>query len=179
MSTEIVPLKMNLPMEIEHVIDSSDSRQFLSFKLNHEYYGFDILKVCEIRGWQLPTLLPNSPDYIKGVINIRGNIVPIMNLREKFGFEMKAPDKSTVIIILSVNEGKNDRTMGIVVDSVSDVFNCNQKDIRKAPASDNGLDSAFIEGLCDYSGVTHVLINVPELLKLNEISEHYRTSVNA
>ena len=98
--------------------------QYLTFMLNKEEYGVDILRVQEIKGWDGVTPMPNMPDYILGVINLRGTVVPIVDLRKLFEQESIPFDKTTVVIVVRVSDGKDgERTMGIVVDAVSEVHN--------------------------------------------------------
>lgn len=105
--------------------------EFLSFALGEEHYGVDILKVQEIRGYDSVTRLPDAPDYIKGVINLRGTIVPVIDLRLKLRLKEARYDAFTVMIVLNVE----DRVVGIVVDSVSDVIPLNDDQIRPTPNS--------------------------------------------
>jgi len=119
-------------------IDSSDLQansndQYLTFIMAGEEYGVDILAVQEIRGWESATPLPNSPPHIKGVINLRGTIVPIIDLRQCFGMDAIDYTAITVVIVLKVNTDDGDRVMGIVVDAVSDVYALTEGDMRPAP----------------------------------------------
>src|SRR5262245_985029 len=107
----------------------AEGREFLTFRLGAEEYGIEILKVQEIRGWEVPTAIAGTPEFIKGVINLRGTIVPIVDLRLKFGLEKAAYDEFTVVIILSVAR----RVVGIVVDAVSDVVTLQPQQIKPAP----------------------------------------------
>ena len=105
------------------------TREFLSFKLGAEEYGIDILKVQEIRGYEPPTRIANAPEFIKGVVNLRGVIVPIVDMRVRFGLDDVQYNGFTVVIILNVVG----RTVGMVVDSVSDVLELGGDTIRPAP----------------------------------------------
>jgi purine-binding chemotaxis protein CheW len=117
--------------------------EFLSFKLGGEEYGIDILRVQEIRGYEEPTRLANAPDFIKGVVNLRGVIVPIVDMRVRFGMQDVPYDGSTVTIVLHIAG----RTVGIVVDSVSDVLALGAAQIRSAPEFSGAVDADFITGL--------------------------------
>jgi purine-binding chemotaxis protein CheW len=121
----------------------ADGREFLTFRLGAEEYGIEILKVQEIRGWEVPTAIANTPAFIKGVINLRGIIVPIVDLRLKFGLGEAKYDGFTVVIILSVAR----RVVGIVVDAVSDVITLAPQQIRPAPEFGAALDTRYITGL--------------------------------
>jgi purine-binding chemotaxis protein CheW len=115
----------------------------LSFKLGAEEYGIDILKVQEIRGYEQPTRIANAPSFMKGVVNLRGVIVPIVDMRVRFAMADVKYDAFTVVIILNVTG----RTVGIVVDSVSDVLELRTDQIKAAPEFNGQIDSAYITGL--------------------------------
>ena len=119
------------------------TREYLSFKLGAEEYGIDILKVQEIRGYEQPTRIANAPEFIKGVVNLRGVIVPIVDMRVRFGLEDVQYNGFTVVIILNVAG----RTVGVVVDSVSDVLELGGDTIRPAPEFNGAVDSNYITGL--------------------------------
>jgi purine-binding chemotaxis protein CheW len=119
------------------------AREILSFKLGAEEYGIDILKVQEIRGYEVPTRIANSPAFIKGVVNLRGVIVPIVDMRMRFNLDDVKYDSFTVVIILNVAG----RTVGMVVDSVSDVLELQPEQIRPAPEFNGAIDANFITGL--------------------------------
>ncbi len=117
--------------------------EFLTFRLGAEEYGIDILKVQEIRGYETPTRIANAPHFIKGVVNLRGVIVPIVDLRIKFGLSEPQYDALTVVIILNVMR----RVVGIVVDSVSDVLALSAEEIKPAPEFNAVFDASYITGL--------------------------------
>ena len=122
---------------------SARINEFLTFKLASEEYGIDILKVQEIRGYESVTRIANAPSFLKGVMNLRGVIVPIVDLRVKFALEEARYDTFTVVIILNVAG----RVVGVVVDSVSDVLELDEKQIKPAPEFNSLLDAAYITGL--------------------------------
>lgn len=117
--------------------------EFLAFKLGQEEYGIDILKVQEIRGYENVTRITNSPDYIKGVVNLRGTIVPIVDMRIKFKLGDLTYDQFTVVIILNIGN----RVLGMVVDSVSDVITLKSDQIKPAPEMGSALDTEYLMGL--------------------------------
>ena len=119
------------------------ANEFLTFRLGKEEYGIDILKVQEIRGYDHVTRIANAPDFIKGVINLRGIIVPIVDLRLKFRLSEATYDRFTVVIILNLAR----RVVGIVVDSVSDVIALPSGEIKPAPEFSGALNVKYIEGL--------------------------------
>ncbi|MBQ0959635.1 chemotaxis protein CheW [Ideonella sp. 4Y11] len=118
-------------------------REYLSFKLGHEEYGIDILKVQEIRGYEQPTRIANAPHFIKGVVNLRGVIVPIVDMRLRFDLPDVKYDAFTVVIILNIAH----RTVGMVVDSVSDVLELPAGQIKPAPEFNGAIDASYITGL--------------------------------
>ncbi len=119
------------------------AREFLSFRLGAEEYGIDILKVQEIRGYEAPTRIANAPGFIKGVVNLRGVIVPIVDMRIRFSLEHVEYNGFTVVIILNIAG----RTVGMVVDSVSDVLELGGEDVRPAPEFNGAIDANYIVGL--------------------------------
>jgi purine-binding chemotaxis protein CheW len=124
-------------------VQTAMPREYLSFKLGAEEYGIDILKVQEIRGYEQPTRIANAPHFIKGVVNLRGVIVPIVDMRLRFGLPDVKYDSFTVVIILNVAH----RTVGMVVDSVSDVLELPAGQIKPAPEFNGAIDAAYITGL--------------------------------
>ncbi len=140
-------------------VDQAEGREFLTFRLTAEEYAIEILKVQEIRGWEAPTAIANTPEFIKGVINLRGTIVPIVDLRLKFKGEAKY-DEFTVVIILSVAR----RVLGIVVDAVSDVITLAPAQIRPAPEFGGTLDTRFITGLGTVGERRLILTDIERLM---------------
>jgi purine-binding chemotaxis protein CheW len=118
-------------------------REYLSFKLGNEEYGIDILKVQEIRGYEPPTRIANAPHFIKGVVNLRGVIVPIVDMRLRFALPDVQYNSFTVVIILNIGN----RTVGMVVDSVSDVLELASGQIKPAPEFNGAIDASYITGL--------------------------------
>jgi purine-binding chemotaxis protein CheW len=135
---------MGMMIETAFVADSkARTQEFLTFKLGAEEYGIDILKVQEIRGYDTVTRIANAPAFIKGVINLRGVIVPIVDLRLKFALGEARYDSFTVVIILNVAG----RVVGAVVDSVSDVLELAAEQVRPAPEFSSMLDASYITGI--------------------------------
>jgi purine-binding chemotaxis protein CheW len=122
---------------------SAQGGEFLSFRLGAEEYGIDILKVQEIRGYEQPTRMANTPAYLKGVVNLRGVIVPIIDLRLKFGLPEPSYDSMTVTIVLNIGH----RVIGVVVDSVSDVIRLPGGDIKPAPGFSSTMSTEYIVGI--------------------------------
>jgi len=127
----------------EEVIQQGATREYLSFRLASEEYGIDILKVQEIRGYEPPTRIANAPHFIKGVVNLRGVIVPIVDMRLRFDLPDVQYNDFTVVIILNIAN----RTVGMVVDSVSDVLELRDGQIKPAPEFNGAIDASYITGL--------------------------------
>jgi len=136
------------------------SREFLSFRLGAEEYGIEILKVQEIRGWEQPTSIANTPPFIKGVINLRGIIVPIVDLRIKFNLGEATYSELTVVIILSVAN----RVVGAVVDAVSDVLTLTAQQIKPAPEFGGTLETRYITGLGTLDERMLILLDIEKLM---------------
>lgn len=136
------------------------ANEFLTFTLGSEEYAIDILKVQEIRGYEQPTLIANAPDFIKGVINLRGIIVPIVDLRIKFKLGKIEYTPFTVVIILNVAR----RVIGVVVDSVSDVISLNQSQIRPAPDFSGTFDTKYILGLASQDTRMMIVTDIERLM---------------
>lgn len=141
---------------------ASDGDQYLTFALGEEQYGVQILRVQEIKGYTGVTRIPNTPDYVKGVLNLRGTIVPIVDLRMKFGMEQQEYDKKTVIIVVEVKG----RIMGIIVDAVSDVMNIAAKDIQPAPEFGGAVDVGFINGIGSYGEKLVAFLDIDRVLSV-------------
>ena len=150
----------NLAVAQPKAAGEESGREFLTFRLGAEEYGIEILKVQEIRGWEVPTAIAGTPEFIKGVINLRGIIVPIVDLRLKFGLSSATYDSLTVVIILSVAR----RVVGIVVDAVSDVVTLAPQEIRPAPEFGAAVDARFITGLGTLGERMLVLADIERLM---------------
>jgi purine-binding chemotaxis protein CheW len=135
-------------------------REYLTFKLDREEYGIDILKVQEIRGYERPTRLSNAPEFIKGVVNLRGTIVPIVDMRLKFGCPNAQYTAFTVVIILHLQS----RVVGMVVDSVSDVVQLQATQIKAAPDMNSMIDSESVFGLGSLEERMLILLDIERLM---------------
>ena len=140
--------------------NAAGKEQFLSFQLGAEEYGIDILRVQEIRAYEKATRIPNTPEFIKGVINLRGVIVPVIDLRMKFGLESADYNEVTVVVVLNVA----DRTIGIVVDKVSDVLALGEGDIRPAPEFTAKVENAFVRGLATIDQRMLIIADIERLM---------------
>ncbi len=142
----------------EHIGD--ETNEFLAFKLGQEEYGIDILKVQEIRGYESVTRIANAPEFIKGVVNLRGTIVPIVDMRIKFDLGTPVYDQFTVVIILNVAG----RVVGMVVDSVSDVMTLSPEQIRPAPEMGSVFNSNYLIGLGTLDDRMLILVDIDRLM---------------
>jgi len=152
-------------MNAAALLRDDDSRQFLTFMLAGEEYGVGILTVQEIRGWTAVTAIPHSPPWLLGVINLRGVVVPIIDLRVKFKLARTDFNKSSVVIILNVG----DRFAGVVVDAVSDVITLTNADIKPAPELGNHADTSHIIGFGLQDQRMRILMDVDRLLASEEV----------
>ncbi len=141
-------------------------REFLTFRLGAEEYGIDILKVQEIRGYEAPTRIANAPAFFKGVVNLRGVIVPIVDLRVRFGLGDAQYDAFTVVIVLNVAG----RVVGVVVDSVSDVLDLAPEDVRDAPDVSAVIDHGCIVGLGTVGERMLILLDIERLIVAPEMA---------
>jgi purine-binding chemotaxis protein CheW len=142
-------------------------QEFLTFRLGAESYGIDILKVQEIRGWEQPTTIANAPPFIKGVINLRGVIVPILDLRVKFRLAETKYDEFTVVIILNIAS----RVVGVVVDSVSDVLSLDPEAIRPTPEFASAtFDTKYITGLANLEDGMLIMLDIEKLMTSSDMA---------
>ena len=150
--------------------EGSDGSQYLTFLLAGEEYGVDILRVQEIKGWDTVTSIPNTPAYIKGVINLRGTIVPLIDLRERFGLEALSYGATTVVIVLKVARNHGERIMGLVVDAVSDVYNVSDEQRKPPPDFGAAVSSEFVKGLATVGDKMLILLDIDHLLNAGELA---------
>ena len=147
-----------------------DQTQFLSFTLGNEDYGVNILRVQEIRGWEKVRKIPNTPDYIKGVLNLRNTVVPIIDLRIRFGLDTVEYKPTTVIIVLSVEKNDGSHVMGVVVDAVSDVLNIDPDNIKDAPNFGAKINTKYMNGMVMVDDRMVILLNSDKLLDQDELN---------
>ncbi len=134
-------------------------KQFISFNIGNEEYAIDIMAVREIKGWTDTTALPNQPQYILGVMNLRGTIVPVVDLRCRFGMGLTDASRSHVVIIVAVL----DRIVGLLVDAVSDILTIDRSEIRPVPDMDRGVSARFLRGIVSVNETMVVLLALEEL----------------
>ena len=150
---------------MQHNYDNAGGAEFLAFTMGQEEYGLDILRVQEIRGYEAVTKLANAPDYFKGVVNLRGIIVPVIDMRIRFNLGTPTYDQFTIVIVLNIR-GK---VMGMVVDSVSDVTTLTADQIRPAPDMGSAMDTDYLIGLGTLDERMLILIDIDKLMSSEEI----------
>ena len=168
MQSQSMAIDVNAMKETD--IDSISGNQYLTFIMADEEYGVDILAVQEIRGWESATPLPNAPPHVKGVINLRGTIVPIIDLRQCFGIDAIEYTALTVVIVLKVEHEDGNRVIGIVVDAVSDVYSLADDEMRSAPDLGNSMNTDVIKGLVSVNDKMVILLDIDQLLSLDDLS---------
>ena len=166
---------MNLLSTDKLMVDNKMGHEYLIFTLGNEEYGIEILKVQEIRGYDRVTRIPNAPEFITGVTNLRGVIVPIVDLRVKFQLGSADINQDTVIIVLNLHE----RIVGIVVDGVSDVLALNDEQIRPAPDFSATLSTKYLLGLGLLNERMLILVDIEKLLNSEEMQIIARLAENA
>ncbi len=144
--------------------DNTNQDQYLTFFMAGEEYGIDILSIQEIRGCDTTTCIPNSPDFIQGVLNLRGTIVPIVDLRLRFGLEQIPYGDITVVIVVKTLLDDGQRTMGMVVDAVSDVYSVDQQESTKAPDVGEAENREYVKGLVNVGEKMVVLLDLKKIL---------------
>ena len=155
---------------IEEQYSEEDSEQYLTFKLAGEEYGVEIQRVQGIQGLQKVTTIPNTPEYILGVINLRGEIVPVIDLRKRFSLESIEFSSTTVVIVVRmVNDGK-ERTLGVVVDGVSEVYRFDHKNVQKPPEFGGVVNTEFLKGLATVDEKMVILLEIDHLVNFNELT---------
>jgi purine-binding chemotaxis protein CheW len=140
------------------------SQQYLSFFLGGQEYATDILRVQEIKGWDTVTRVPYSPNYILGVINLRGAIVPVVDPRVRFALESAPFDSATVVIVVRVAGARGERIVGLVVDAVSDVYSFSEENIQPPPEAVGSVDQMFVLGLAKLEDRLVIILDIERLI---------------
>ncbi|SLM33079.1 Chemotaxis protein CheW [Desulfamplus magnetovallimortis] len=144
--------------------------KYLTFSLAGEEYGIGILQVKEIIGMMPITSVPRTPNFVKGVINLRGKVIPVIDLRLRFGIEESEYTERTCIIVVEISGNHGDMVIGIVVDSVSEVLNIKAEHIEPAPSFGASLDSEYILGMAKLEGGVKILLDINKVLGSDDIS---------
>jgi purine-binding chemotaxis protein CheW len=138
--------------------------QYLTFVCDGQEYGVEILRVQEIKGWDRVTRIPHSADFVLGVMNLRGTIVPVVDLRRRFGLEARTFDASTVVIVVHAAGSGGEGTVGLVVDGVSEVYNFDASSVRPPPEFGASVDRAFVSGIATIEEKMVMLLNIDKLV---------------
>ncbi len=150
----------------------SVNNQYLTFILADEEYGVDILRVQEIKGMETVTPMPDVPEHIRGVVNLRGIIVPIMDLRLGLGLEAKEYGATTVVIVVKVYDNEAERTMGLIVDAVSEVYNIAGEELKPAPDFGAALRTDYVKGIATVDEKMLILLDVDELISNGLLADY-------
>lgn len=174
---------MAIAQSVEGIVqddgNTDASGQYLTFMLASEEYGLEILRVQEIKGWDRATPIPNTPEHVLGVLNLRGAIVPIIDLRMRFGLEQVPYGPTTVVIVVRTHTEDQERTVGLVVDAVADVYRLEQSEIQPAPELGDDTSSQYISGLATVSGKMVVLLNIDALIDFDANDVNAMASMEA
>jgi len=149
--------------------------KYLTFYLEEEEYGIGILKVKEIIGMMPITSVPRTPEYVKGVINLRGKVIPVLDLRTKFDMETIEYSDRTCIIVVEIDSESSTALIGIVVDAVSEVLNIKEEEIEETPTFGTKLDIEYILGMAKIEGGVKILLNIDKVLSNEEIADLEKT----
>ena len=144
--------------------------KYLTFRLANEIYGVEVMRVVEITGMVEATKVPRTPQFVRGVINLRGAILPVIDMRIKFGMENAADKKQTCIVVLEITTVGGKAQMGIVVDSVEDVLDIYEKDVEAAPSFGVEINTEFIHGMAKTDKGVIILLNIDKVLTTDEIA---------
>lgn len=158
-------------LETDPARTQAGNGQYLSFLLGDEEYGLDILCVQEIRGWTGATPLPNAPTYVRGVVNLRGEVVPVIDLRDRFELEAQEYGRTTVVIVVHTGEAKRRRTVGLVVDAVADVYRVSPEDRSPAPDFGSGAQARFSRELAKVGDKLMIVLDIERVLGWETESE--------
>ena len=145
--------------------------KYLTFALGKEQYGLEILKVREIIGYMAITAIPQTPHYVKGVINLRGQVIPVIDLRAKFGMETAEITEQTCIIVCEIQSGKRSFSTGIVVDNVEEVLDIDGQDIEETPQFGSSVDTNFILGMGKIGDTVKILLDIDKVLAGEDYSD--------
>lgn len=157
-------------MEVAARAMADKEGKYLTFSLAGEEYGIGILKVKEIIGMMPITTVPRAPEHVKGVINLRGKVIPVVDLRLKFGMDEMKYTERTCIIVAEVSGGAGSVQVGIVVDSVSEVLNIRREDIEETPAFGAKLDTDYMLGMAKMNGGVKILLDINKVLNGSEFA---------
>lgn len=165
----------NITDKIDSEIVNQDARQFLTFKVGNEEYGVSLMTIREIKGWSNPTVLTNTPAFMKGVINLRGAVIPVFDLRHRLQMGTTDPNEKNVVIIIAINES----LVGILVDAVSDILTVSGEQIKPAPKMEANTDENFVEGLIQSGEKMVVILKMENLFDAETIMKAEKLTAQA
>jgi purine-binding chemotaxis protein CheW len=167
-----------LTQQLNKAITEKEGK-YLTFALANEEYGFEILKVREIIGYMEITAVPQTPDYVKGVINLRGQVIPVVDLRAKFGMEVTEVTEETCIIVVEISQGNRNFSTGVVVDHVQEVLDIAGEDIEEAPQFGSAVNTDFILGMGKIGETVKILLDIDRVLASEDFSSFADDSIDA
>jgi len=170
---------MQAPQRTANQAPSGLAGKYLTFQLGNEIYGLEILKVREIIGLMDVTPVPRTPSHIRGVINLRGKIIPVIDLRSKFAMEKTADTEQTCIIVVDLVTADVTSQMGILVDAVSEVLNIADESIEPTPSFGGEVTATFIRGMAKTNGKVAILLNVEKVLSTDGVLQIAATAATA
>ncbi len=149
--------------------------KYLTFRLAEEEYGLEILKVQEIIQMQAVTKVPRTPEYVRGVINLRGKVIPVIDLRKKFGLPSVADTEKTCIIVVQLTQGSGKLVMGIIIDEVKEVLDIKADNIEETPSFGASINTEFILGMGKIGHSVKILLDIDKVMSAKEMSEIRKT----
>jgi len=150
--------------------------KYLTFKLAEEEFGLEILKVQEIIQMQAVTRVPRTPDYVRGAINLRGKVIPVIDLRKKFSLDMTKDTEKTCIIVVQIAQNDAKVTMGIIIDEVKEVLDIRAENIEETPSFGSSINTEFILGMGKIGQSVKILLDIDKVMSVNELSEIKRAA---
>jgi purine-binding chemotaxis protein CheW len=162
---------------IERSLGEKLAGKYLTFKLANEEYGLEILKVQEIIQMQAVTRVPRTPEYVRGVINLRGKVIPVVDLRSKFNIESCADTEKTCIIVVQITQKEGTVVMGIIIDEVKEVLDIKSIDIEETPSFGANISTDFILGMGKVNGSVKILLDIDKILSITELHEIKQATV--
>jgi purine-binding chemotaxis protein CheW len=156
---------------LEKTIGERLAGKYLTFRLADEEYGLEILKVQEIIRMQAVTRVPRTPDYVRGVINLRGKVIPVIELRKKFNFSSCEDTEKTCIIVVQISSADSSLVMGIIIDEVREVLDIAAENIEETPTFGSTINTDFILGMGKMNGNVKILLDIDKVLSIQELTE--------
>ncbi|MEW5924863.1 MAG: chemotaxis protein CheW [Candidatus Zixiibacteriota bacterium] len=162
--------ELNKAIKDGRSVGACHAGKYLAFRLAQEEYGLEILKVREIIGLMGITKVPRTPNYIRGVINLRGKVIPVLDLRQKFGMETREDTQETCIIVVDIRTKDGTLQMGILVDAVSEVLDIKEGEIEETPSFGHEVNTDFILGIGKVKNEVKILLDIDKILTSNDLS---------